>query len=331
MTNQRKIEDFVKFKTLEAIDIKKVEINDLNPRKRFGQEEEDELVESIKEKGVLNPIIVYERNGKYILLDGERRFRACMKLGLEFVPAHILERKPTILENLSIMFHIHNVHEDWTDLEIARTVQRIMDEIGIRSVENITREDIKEIKKITSLSEYKIKKFLDVLRYPKSVINKFMDSEKKEKPDLDIDTLAELRKPIKALQNNMDDVLKKYPVEKIVDIIIEKKKNKIIKTNKELRKLTTIVSNAKKNVINFNVAKEKILDFFDNKEKSIEDIYSEISEDIEQAKMVIKSADKLIDNIRNINLARLPKDEIAGLKWKLSKLKEEIDRKFEKY
>ncbi|GEM_PF-1063646 len=324
----KKLTDYMPdFKTkIEMISIESIEPNQFNPRKKFGQEEEDELIESINSKGVLQPIIVFEKKGKFVLLDGQRRFQACKKIGINKIPAHIITKEPSILENLSLMFHIHNVHEDWTDLAIAISLQNIIKELKI-NVKTTSKDDLKMIHKFTSLSYYKINKYLDVLRYPQSIIDRFMESELKEKPDLDLDLLAELRKPIKNIKKVMPSLSAKFSDEKIVDIFVNKKKEMVITTNKQIRMLSKIVSNVKKGKINGRLAAEKISEFFTKKEMPIEQIYADTSEAIEQAKIIMKSSEKLIRDIDYIDLRKIPEEDKKKLNNELKKLKESIERK----
>src|SRR5690606_115482 len=113
---------------IEDLSIELIEVNPFNPRERFNEAEEDELIDSILAKGILNPIIVYKKSesDRYIIIDGERRYRACRKLNIKSIPARILLREPTVLESLSLMFHVHNVREDWTEFAIALTIKRIL-------------------------------------------------------------------------------------------------------------------------------------------------------------------------------------------------------------
>ena len=89
------------------VPLDQIERNVLNPRKRFVDTEEDVLIESILAKGLLNPIIVYRRShdNRYVILDGERRYRAFQKLNLDTIACHVLANEPTEFENLSMMFH----------------------------------------------------------------------------------------------------------------------------------------------------------------------------------------------------------------------------------
>jgi ParB family chromosome partitioning protein len=83
------------------IDPDSIDPNELNPRIRFPADEEEQLSKSIKQQGILVPLIVYERQKeRYALLDGERRLRCARKLGLQKVPAHVLPMPPDQLENL---------------------------------------------------------------------------------------------------------------------------------------------------------------------------------------------------------------------------------------
>src|SRR5260370_9892804 len=78
----------------------------------------NDLLESIREVGIKVPVSVYSDGHKFTLLDGERRWRCAKKLNLKVVPA-IVQPKPTRLENLLMMFNIHNVRVDWDLMPIA--------------------------------------------------------------------------------------------------------------------------------------------------------------------------------------------------------------------
>jgi len=312
---------------ITKISLQDIEPNSENPRRRYGQEEEDELIESINSKGVLQPIIVFEDgNKKYVLLDGQRRISACKKLGFKEIPAHILDKKPSPIENISIMFHIHNIYEEWTDMAIVTSLGKLISELGINK-NNLTKEDIQNLKKLTSLSEYKIRKYQKILKYSKPVLNRFMESELKENPDIDLDLLSELSSPFKSIKEFFPEIVKKYPEKEFVEVFIQKKKDKIIQTNKEIRNIFKIINNAKKGKINKNLVKEKILDFLEDRYLSINQIYSETSESIEQSKLIKKTSEKLRRDISNLDLGKLPKEDKKELIEELKKLINSIREK----
>lgn len=97
-----------------TLKIKDIEINKEQPRKLFNEDALQELADSITQHGVIEPVVVTKRDNYYLLVSGERRWRAAMKAGLKEIPV---------------------VVKDYTDQEIL--------EIGI--IENIQREDLNPI------------------------------------------------------------------------------------------------------------------------------------------------------------------------------------------
>jgi len=88
--------------------------NKNNPRLEFPQDELDRLADSIDQEGILVPIVVYEKNQKFVLVDGERRFLCARELGLETIPALITSER-TERDVLQQMFNIHLIREPWRD------------------------------------------------------------------------------------------------------------------------------------------------------------------------------------------------------------------------
>src|SRR5688572_90604 len=89
--------------------------NPENPRLIFRKEDMDALESSIKEQGILVPLTVYEARRGLFILDGERRWRCALKLGLKHIPV-IVQPEPTRMQNIMMMFAIHNARKDWDPL-----------------------------------------------------------------------------------------------------------------------------------------------------------------------------------------------------------------------
>lgn len=323
MTNRKK--DITEYKDkIIDISIAKIERNHLNPRKRFVDSEEDVLIESILSKGLLNPIIVYKikSKDKYVILDGERRFRAYKRLNYKTIACHVLENEPNNLDNLSMMFHIHNVREEWTDFSIAQTLVKVIYEMGNTDIKKLTRKDKLEISKLTSLSEYRINKYLIFYDYPNSVIDKFMKSELKEIPDkgVDPDILAEMHRPIKKIENLLPEFLKKYSVPKIIDSIIKKKSHDVIKTNRELRLLTKSLEATEKNKVRKSVMFDKLENFINILSITPLSIFEETAETTFMLESIILKSEKLSEEILNINLNELTNIEKIELKDKMKEM-----------
>ena len=116
------------------IQVTKVSPNPFQPREHFSRTKLEELKNSIAEKGIVQPITVRPHNSGYQLIAGERRLRAVQDLGLETIPAYILDAVSD--EDMLEMSIIENIHrEDLNPLDIARGYQRLIDEIKLTQEE----------------------------------------------------------------------------------------------------------------------------------------------------------------------------------------------------
>lgn len=308
---------------IQTIPLTQIETNPLNPRKRFVDIESDTLIESILAKGLLNPIIVFKRkrDNKYIILDGERRFRAFQQVNYKEIACHVLENEPSELENLSLMFHIHNVREEWTDFAIAQTLLKVIKEMG-KSVSHLERNDKLELGKLTSLSEYKINKYLVFFDYPQTIIDKFLDSETREEPikGMDPDILLEMHSPLKLIEQQIPEFFKKYSKEKIIDACVKKKANDIIKTNRDFRLLTKSLNAVKSGNVRKEVIFEKLEAFVRDLEVTPTSIFEETSETVYQVDSILKKTEVLIKEVQNLNLNQVTREERRQIKDYLEKL-----------
>lgn len=110
------------------LDIDQLKPNPLQPRMKFDQDSIDELARSIKESGVLQPLLVVTAGNHYKIIVGERRWRAAQKIGLKKIPVIIRtipeERQieASLVENLQ--------REDLNPLEIASAYQKLIKELN---------------------------------------------------------------------------------------------------------------------------------------------------------------------------------------------------------
>jgi ParB family transcriptional regulator, chromosome partitioning protein len=307
------------------IPLSQIEVNTFNPRKRFIDTEEDALIESILSKGLLNPIIVYKRrtDNKYVILDGERRYRAFSKLNYKEIPSHVLSNEPSVLENLSLMFHIHNVREEWADFAIGQALIKVISEMG-KDIKTLERQDKLELSRLTSLSEYKINKYLIFYDYPQQVIDKFLDAESKEKDErakgMDPDILAEMHAPIQKIKKLYPHFFRQNSIKKLIDACIKKKANDVIKTNRDFRLLTKALSATEKGSVRKEVMLDKLEQFIGELEVTPQTIYEQTSQAIYIVESIIKKTNGVIKEVENLNLNQITKDEKIGLKKNLDNL-----------
>jgi ParB family chromosome partitioning protein len=103
-----------------------IEPNPYQPRQNFREEELEELVQSVREKGIITPLLVSKTEGGYRLIAGERRWRAAQKAGLERVPVVVRESSP--MESLELAL-IENLHrKDLNPVEEALAYQRLLED-----------------------------------------------------------------------------------------------------------------------------------------------------------------------------------------------------------
>jgi ParB/RepB/Spo0J family partition protein len=113
--------------------MKKINVDDIvpnlyNPREKISRREVTEIRDSIKEMGgILVPLVVFEKNGKFVLLDGERRWRAAKELSkydpkYKEVPANIVSGPLSKNDNIRTMFNIHMERQQWSTSAIAETI-----------------------------------------------------------------------------------------------------------------------------------------------------------------------------------------------------------------
>lgn len=114
---------------MAEIAIGKIIPNPTQPRTQFDDEALAELAESIKQLGVIQPITVKKSGEEYIIISGERRWRAAQMVGVEFLPAYIRDVDD---ENLHAMALVENIQrQDLNAIEIALGMQRLIEECGL--------------------------------------------------------------------------------------------------------------------------------------------------------------------------------------------------------
>ena len=151
---------------VKEIKMNEISLSEYNTRKDLNAGTEDtgleDLAKSIRENGLLNPIIVMKKDeSTYELIVGQRRFLACQKLEWDTIPAIIRDFTDDI--DATIISLIENVHRaDMNPLDKARAYQRI----------NEKYNDLKKVVKVTGVSVQTIRKYLKLLNLAPSIQEK---------------------------------------------------------------------------------------------------------------------------------------------------------------
>lgn len=115
------------------VDIRKIEPNREQPRKQFDEDAIEELSESIKQFGVIQPLIVKKKGGYYEIIAGERRWRASKKAGLKKVPVIIKEYDDKEILKISLIENLQR--EDLNPIEEAQAYQKLQEDYGLKQDE----------------------------------------------------------------------------------------------------------------------------------------------------------------------------------------------------
>ena len=116
--------------SISEIELSKIQPNPEQPRSVFEEEALEELAASIRSLGVIQPVTLKELGpDKYMIISGERRYRAAQKAGLTRIPAYI---RTAADENIVEMALIENIQrEDLNAIEIALAYQRLIENYGL--------------------------------------------------------------------------------------------------------------------------------------------------------------------------------------------------------
>lgn len=197
------------FSTPNLVPIEKIKANKEQPRKIFKDKDILELSNSIKENGIIQPLIVSEsEDGKFLLIAGERRLRASKLAGIEMVPVVI--KKATKKEILSMAI-IENVQRsDLNCVEEALAYYQLMNDFSL------TQEEVaKKIGKDRST----IANFLRILKLPREVLQQL---QKEELSFGHAKVLASIKE---------DEKAKRFALQAIQENLSVRELEKLIKTN----------------------------------------------------------------------------------------------------
>lgn len=140
---------------ITEIDLNLITENPYQPRKHFDETALKELSESIKRHGLIQPIIVIQKDDGYMLIAGERRFRATKILGAEKIKAIVADIESKNLRELALIENIQR--EDLNPIELANSYKELIDEYkitqeGLANIIHKSRTQITNTMRLLSLS-----------------------------------------------------------------------------------------------------------------------------------------------------------------------------------
>lgn len=255
---------------LRELNISDVVPNAANPRLDFPQDELDRLTGSIDQEGVLVPIVVFPRGDKYVLVDGERRYRCARDLGHEAIPA-LITKERSEREVLQQMFNIHLIREPWRDIPTAKALQRLAKEI--EDQEGREANDA-ELRDLTGLSTERIRQ----LRYVVTLPDEWQNYIREEMIPLNF--FWELKKNVvDALKSKRPAILDEFGEDNVRAAFVQKRLDQIITDTVSLRKVSPIIKfaaqDAEKNGTGESSIDDSIRDLIKKPDSTIEDAYED--------------------------------------------------------
>ena len=161
--------DDKKSKELETVvELKIVDVEPMKdqPRKVFDEEKLEELANSIKENGVIQPILVVKNDDGYAIVAGERRWRAAKKAGLKKIPAIIKNYDESKKKQVALIENIQR--EDLNIVEVAHAIKELME------IENCSQS---EVAKVTGKNISTISNIVRLLKLPDEILQYVLDGK----------------------------------------------------------------------------------------------------------------------------------------------------------
>jgi ParB/RepB/Spo0J family partition protein len=268
---------------------------------------------------MLVPLTIYEEPGdantRYVLLDGERRFRAAKLINWETVPAWITDKPKTAADNTLRMFNIHLMRDDWGDMATTFALKEIMDETQVT-------ED-KALSRLTGLSKDTVRNMKRVLQFPKEWQQRVLDEK------IPFNLLVEIDKAVlsKKKDEKKSDVLKKFTEKQLRNFFLKGYDDGTVGDVIDLRKVGALIDTAAspKNSDRTRGRAQEGLEKLLDGGASIEDAYQYGAAASIEIKQILRDVDDLPGRLSDMASSELDGEDRQRLRTALKRLKTSID------
>ena len=220
------IEDEVKKEHVSRetlVSINDIEPNHLQPRTRFDEDSLHELADSIKQYGIIEPLIVQKKDRRFEIVAGERRWRAARIAGLKKVPVVIKEFAENEIFTIALIENIQR--EDLNPIEEAIAYQKLIQDLNLKQ---------EEVAEKVSKSRTAITNSMRLLKLDQRVQQMLVDEMISEGHGRALVPIADFEEQFKIAMKVFDEKLSVRETEKLVKKIQEdRKKSKVITNEKE--------------------------------------------------------------------------------------------------
>lgn len=133
LLSEHHVDDVLEGEVIDEIQLSEIKPNPFQPRRIFDEDKINELAQSIKEHGVFQPIILKKVKQGYIIVSGERRFRAAQKVGLKSIPSIVRQYEESKVAEIALAENLQR--ENLTPIEEAEAYKIVMNNLHLTQAE----------------------------------------------------------------------------------------------------------------------------------------------------------------------------------------------------
>ena len=133
LLQEHHVDDVLEGEVIDEISLEEIKANPFQPRRIFDQDKIDELAQSIKEHGIFQPIIIKKVAKGYIIVSGERRYRAAQQVGLNTIPSIIRQYEESKVAEIALAENLQR--ENLTPIEEAEAYKVVMNHLSLTQTE----------------------------------------------------------------------------------------------------------------------------------------------------------------------------------------------------
>ena len=291
---------------VQTVSPRLIKPNPENPRLIFRVDELNSLQDSIRTQGILVPLTTYFDSDEnlYRILDGERRWRCSLKLGLQKIPI-IVQPKPTRLQNIMMMFAIHNARQDWDPLPTAYKLRELEEEF-ISWHGRAPKET--QLAQLASISRGEVRRLRNLLRLPQHYRDELMNELEKPRSDqvITVDHVLETTRGVDALVKRK--VIYDDEVEPLRKSIITKFRTGVVKSTVDPRKLARIARAVEREEVEATSARTAAIRLITDEAYSIDEAFNDSAATADEQHSIRQLVGRLEDNLLELS----PSSIIAG-------------------
>ena len=280
-------------RTLFSVPPEDISPNPNNPRLFFDEESMEELRKSIEKVGILVPLTIFENRKeipktKYILLDGERRWRIAKELSLKTVPANIIDEPKDITQNILFMFNIHHYREEWELFPTALKLEAVIKALGTDSETVLSQ--------FTGVKQSMLRRCKILLWFPHKYRDLLLDRTHKVSTDFFIELYPIAKRLSREPEYDFSNGLVKL-IDRLIEIFMEGRTIIDVKEFREVRRSMGYYDSADR----FTVFKDMLSNFLSNPEVKL-DVFASPELEADQARRnILRYISYLNANLKEVN------------------------------